>query len=114
MIDDLIKAYEDHIKLLGEELDELAPIAYAHGWKSKRYEKGKLLHERIQVLKAVVAPLITCVKIVLLRQVGDNRECSHCGKSFIPNDNTSHDALEMYRELKKTDNDIKDENNRID
>jgi len=37
----LIKAYQDYIELLGLEMDELAPFAATHGWKSSRYEEGK-------------------------------------------------------------------------
>lgn len=53
-INQLINAYEEYIELLGEEIDELTPFANTHGWQSKKYEKGKLLRERIRSLKGVI------------------------------------------------------------
>ena len=50
--DEFAKAYDKYIALLGEELDELIPLATSHGWKSTRFEVGKALRERIAVLKA--------------------------------------------------------------
>jgi hypothetical protein len=42
-----ITLLQEYIKLLGEEIDDLVGIAYAHGWKSSRFEKGKELREKI-------------------------------------------------------------------
>lgn len=50
-IEEMVKAYDEYISLLGEELDELALIAYAHGWKSKRAEQGIKLRTKIETLK---------------------------------------------------------------
>lgn len=36
---------------------------------------------------------------VLIRQVGDHRECPHCHKAFIPNDRTAKEALKAVKEL---------------
>jgi hypothetical protein len=47
-MENLIKAYEDYILLLGEELNEVVSIAYMKGWKSKRVEQGKILREKIE------------------------------------------------------------------
>jgi len=43
----LIEAQEKYIKLLQEELDETATIAWVHGWRSHRFESGMLLRRRI-------------------------------------------------------------------
>lgn len=37
----LMKLYQDYIKFMGEELDEIIDIAHSQGWESKRYEEGK-------------------------------------------------------------------------
>lgn len=50
---ELIKAYEDYIKFLEEELEELAPRAANRGWSS-RYENEELLLERISKAKEKV------------------------------------------------------------
>jgi hypothetical protein len=50
-MNDLIKAYEDYIKMLGEEIDDLVGLAYVHGWRSERIEAGKQCRERIVELK---------------------------------------------------------------
>lgn len=47
----LIKAYEDYIKLLVDEIDELCVIATSHGWVTTRYEKGIELRNKIINLK---------------------------------------------------------------
>jgi hypothetical protein len=49
--DELVDALEDYIKLLGEELSELAGFAMVHGWKSKRVEQGAVMRENIMKLK---------------------------------------------------------------
>ena len=43
----LVKSYEDYIKLLKEEFDELVPMAHVHGWKSSRVKEGKLARKKI-------------------------------------------------------------------
>ena len=45
---EVIKLFEEYIILLGEELDELAPFADVHGWKSSRYEEGKKMRKKIK------------------------------------------------------------------
>ena len=40
------------------------------------------------------------IKSVLIHEVGDNRQCPHCKKSFVPDDRTSQDALELFNKLK--------------
>jgi len=51
-IKSLTFAYEKYMKLLGAELDEIAPLASAHGWKSSRYEEGKQCRARIKNCKS--------------------------------------------------------------
>lgn len=52
---ELIELYGEYIRLLGEELDELAPLAHIHGWKSTRFEQGEQLRERIRDCKLKMA-----------------------------------------------------------
>ena len=49
--DDLIKALKDYIKLLGDELSDLAPYLHIHGWKSMRIVQGEEMRARIQQLE---------------------------------------------------------------
>lgn len=51
MSEDLIKAYDEYITLLDEELKEIIPLAYNHGWRSSRYEKGEEARKKIELLK---------------------------------------------------------------
>jgi hypothetical protein len=48
---ELVKVYEEYIKLLEDELNETGFMAYIHGWRSSRGEKGRELREKIQELK---------------------------------------------------------------
>jgi len=50
-MNELIKAYEDYIKLLVDEINELSVIATSHGWVTSRYEKGIELRNRIINIK---------------------------------------------------------------
>lgn len=43
-------AQEQYINLLGEELNEVVPLAASCGWKSTRHEAGKALREKIAAL----------------------------------------------------------------
>ena len=47
----LLALTEEFLALLGDELHETAVIATLHGWKSRRYEQGKILREKIKQLK---------------------------------------------------------------
>lgn len=47
---ELVKALEDYIVLLGKELDEVVPMASVHGWKSSRFEEGKKMRKKIKAL----------------------------------------------------------------
>lgn len=49
---EIFEAYDAYIKLLGEEIDTLAPLAIAHGWRSIREEAGQQCREKIEGLKA--------------------------------------------------------------
>lgn len=46
-MNELIKLYEDYIKLLGEELNETARMASIHGWESERFEQGEEMRKKI-------------------------------------------------------------------
>ena len=48
---ELIKTYEDYIRLLGDEINDLIGIAYIHGWESKNVDKGRELRDKIAKLK---------------------------------------------------------------
>jgi hypothetical protein len=48
---ELIKALEQYIVLLGKEITALTPIAYIHGWKSTRAEQGEKLRNKIKLIK---------------------------------------------------------------
>ncbi len=43
-----IAARDEYIKLLGEEIDEIAGIVHVHGWRSSRGEAGKACRNRIK------------------------------------------------------------------
>ena len=47
----LLALTEEFLAILGDELHETAMIATLHGWKSRRYEQGKILREKIKQLK---------------------------------------------------------------
>lgn len=55
--DDLVKAYEEYIKLLGEEIDELCNIAFTTGWESTRYSQGEKCRKRINFLQKEIDKL---------------------------------------------------------
>jgi hypothetical protein len=55
-IAELKAAYEDYIKLLGDELNDTVSIASAHGWKSTRYEQGVKCREAIAKLQKGESP----------------------------------------------------------
>jgi len=47
----LINVYEDYIRLLASEIEELAPIAQLHGWSSTKIKQGLELRNKINDLK---------------------------------------------------------------
>jgi len=53
-VEELIFRYEDYIQLLGGEIEELIPLAIAHGWKSTRAEGGEKCREKIKSLKSKI------------------------------------------------------------
>jgi hypothetical protein len=55
MLEELVKAYEDYIKILGDELAEIVPLAVVHGWKSTRFEQGEQARKRIKELREYLA-----------------------------------------------------------
>jgi len=50
----LFTAYDEYIKLLGEELNDLMGLAFSHGWQSSRVEEGEAAREKIEELKKEV------------------------------------------------------------
>lgn len=46
-VSELIIVYNEYIKLLGDEIHDLAIMASVRGWKSNRYEKGAELRSKI-------------------------------------------------------------------
>ena len=49
--DNLIAALDEYNDLLGKEINDLIPYSICHGWKSKRYDMGTALRERIAHLR---------------------------------------------------------------
>lgn len=60
MIKELIDSYEDYIRVLGEEINEMHWLAHDHGWKSKRGEIGQQCRERIAKAKVDFTLLPPC------------------------------------------------------
>ena len=50
--EELVKVLEDYIKLLGDELDEVVPLAANHRWVSHRYVEGRNLRNKIDECKS--------------------------------------------------------------
>ncbi len=42
-----IELLQEYITLMDEELQEITFLAWNHGWRSSRFEKGKRLRERM-------------------------------------------------------------------
>ena len=42
-----IRLLLDYVDMLGAELDETAPIAHLHGWRSTRAEEGKRIRKAL-------------------------------------------------------------------
>jgi len=60
MTKELIDAYEDFIRVLGEEIHDMHGLCYVHGWKSQRAEIGQACRERIAKAKVDMALLHPC------------------------------------------------------
>lgn len=48
---ELVKAYQEYTKLLGDEINDMTAVAYVHGWRTNRYEEGKVLRDKIKRLE---------------------------------------------------------------
>jgi len=48
---ELIEVYEEYIKLLCDEIKDLASFAITHGWTSGRFEEGMKARIRIKAAK---------------------------------------------------------------
>ena len=51
VVDDIISAYDDYIKVLSDEIQSSASYLAIHGWKSTRVEAGRLARERVERCK---------------------------------------------------------------
>lgn len=51
---ELIILQELYIQLLIAELEEVVPIAHIHGWRSKRFEEGELMRQKMKEQKEKV------------------------------------------------------------
>lgn len=51
-MEELIKNYDEYIKLLGDEINELCSIASLHGWNKKNLKKR--LRDKIEEYKRMV------------------------------------------------------------
>lgn len=47
----LLESYQNYIKLMGEELDDLMVMASIHGWESSRVKEGKTMRHILGVLE---------------------------------------------------------------
>lgn len=47
---------DDYVKLLGEEIDTMIPLAHTHGWRSTRHEAGKELRAKINNARKLIEP----------------------------------------------------------
>jgi hypothetical protein len=50
----LIDGLDAQLRLIDDELNETAVLAYVHGWRSTRIEQGKQLIQRIKTLRGKV------------------------------------------------------------
>ena len=49
---EILEVYDRYIKVLGEEIDTLSPLAISHGWRSVRTEAGNKCRADIQEVKS--------------------------------------------------------------
>jgi hypothetical protein len=47
-VKELVEAYDSYIKILGDEISDLAGLAFAHGWQSRNVELGMQARERVK------------------------------------------------------------------
>lgn len=52
ILKEIIETQKEYIKILSDELNELTPLAYSHGWRTTRYEMGKAIREKISQLES--------------------------------------------------------------
>ena len=51
-VENLTQVYDEYIKLLGDELNDLTTLAYVHSWQSPRVKQGEKCRNKIDDLKA--------------------------------------------------------------
>ena len=54
-LQELIEAYDNYLVLLNDELSDLASMAIARGWTSKRVEMGVMCRDAIALCKELLA-----------------------------------------------------------
>lgn len=54
MVKQLIQSYDEYVKLLISELEEIVPLAAGNGWRSTRHEAGIAYREKIDAQKSAV------------------------------------------------------------
>lgn len=54
LLKEIIDAQKEYIKILSDELNEITPFAYTHGWRTTRYEMGKMIREKISQLESKI------------------------------------------------------------
>lgn len=50
LMEEMIEAYGEYVRLLNDELNEVVGLAHAHGWKSTRVEDGRRCRSKIDAL----------------------------------------------------------------
>ncbi len=54
VLNDIIHAQDEYIKLLGKEIDSMVMLCHIHGWESSNVEEGIKCHEKIETLKSLL------------------------------------------------------------
>ena len=85
---------------LGVTLSKLKLQEYKRSQGLNCANNGKY-EEAIEYLSMIDKdkPIVDQLREVLIRQVGNTRECPCCREAFIPNDSTSQGALELFKQL---------------
>lgn len=52
LMSEIITKYEEYVKLLNEEFDSIATMAYVHGWRSTKVEQGEKIRAEIASLNS--------------------------------------------------------------
>lgn len=104
----LIQAYENYIELLVDEIDELASIGRAHGWKSTRVKEGDAQRERISKLKSEQYSLPSIEQIWEYAIILANNACCEISNKYNNDDFVKEAAVatECAKEVRSYLNDL--------